>query len=472
MITSFFNTIAFRLTVWFAGIFTICSAVAFFLFYSLAIHTIQQQIDSELMDNASKFSTIIRRNGIMGASQLAILEAQSSGEKSIFIRLLYPSGEVFASSHMSYWKDVKVNRDAINDLMVKNLNRFETIVFPATGQKARLLYTYVAPNVILQTGLVMSFLEQFLSAFKKVFISAMGFIVIFSAFSGWLLIRKTLSGVSVITRTAQNISGSNLDDRVVGSGRKDELDILVMTFNSMLDRIEALVRSIGEMSDNIAHDLKSPITRIRGFAELSLTHNENLDNYRVMAANTIEESDRLLDMINTMLLISRVQAGAGDFEFENIDISRMLNNACELYTPLAEDKNIKLNVDIQENIMIQADKKMFQRALSNLLDNAIKFTPENGKIDVNAFINENQIIIQFKDTGPGIDPQFHEKIFERFYRAESSRSSTGTGLGLSLVRTVITRHKGCISVDSSKGNGAVFTISLPYDHFGIIPSSY
>ncbi len=467
MMTRFFNTIAFRLTVWFTGIFSICSAVAFLLFYYLTTQTIQEQIDLELMDNASKFSTIIRRNGIIGASQLAVLEAQAAGEKSIFIRLLYPTGEVFASSHMSYWKDIRVNQDAIRGLMTTNLSHYETIILPATEKRARLLYTYVAPNVILQTGLVMSFADQFLSAFKRVFISAMGFILIFSAVSGWLLVRQTLSGVAVITRTAQNISGSNLADRVTGRGGKDELDLLVNTFNSMLDRIEELVKSIGEMSDNIAHDLRSPVTRIRGFAELSLTQNESMDNYRAMASNTIEESDRLLDMINTMLVISKAQAGAGDFEFETVNLSSLLNNACDLYLPLAEDKQIRIQKRIEDNISVEADRKMFQRAVSNLLDNAINATPEKGRVEVTASVRDNRVCLEFKDTGYGIDSRYHEKIFERFYRVESSRTSNGTGLGLSLVQTVIHRHAGTIKVSSSPGQGACFLITLPHRNFEI-----
>lgn len=469
--TRFFNTIAFRMTIWFAGIFTVCSAVAFLLFYYLATQTIQEQIDQELMENATKFSTIIRRNGLIGASQLAVLEAQASGEKSIFIRLLYPSGEVFASSHMSYWKDIQVNLDAIRDLMLKKEHRFETIVLPATEQKARLLYTYVAPNVILQTGLVMLFTEQFLSAFKKVFLSAMGFIIIFSALSGWLLIRKTLSGVAVITRTAQNISGSNLDARVAGSGRKDELDLLVTTFNSMLDRIETLVKNTGELSDNIAHDLKSPITRIRGFAELSLTHNESMDNYRSMAANTIEESDRLLDMINTMLVISKVQAGAEQFSFQPQDLSGMLNEVCDLYLPLAEDKSLVLKKDIQAGLTLELDKKMFQRVLSNLLDNAIKFSDPNGSIQVKARADAEKLVIRIKDDGPGIPEKYHEKIFERFFRADPARTTAGTGLGLSLAQTIVNRHQGQISVKSRSGRGSEFIITLPYRNLGIIAPS-
>ncbi len=464
MKTRFFHTIAFRLTIWFAGIFSICSAVAFFLFYYLATQTILDQVDQELMDNAAKFSTIIRNNGLIGARRLAVLEAQAAGEKSIFIRLLYPTGEVFASSHMSYWKDVDVNQDAIKKLMTQHQNSFETIILSATGQKARLLYTYVAPTVVLQTGLVISFADRFLSAFKKVFISAMGFIVIFSALSGWLLIRKTLSGVAVITKTAQNISGSNLEARVQGSGRKDELDLLVATFNSMLDRIEALVKSIAEMSDNIAHDLKSPITRIRGFAELSLTHDENMENYRIMAANTIEESDRLLDMINTMLVISKAQAGEGEFEFKKENLSIMLDEVSDLYLPLAEDKTILLTRKIEDNIVIELDRKMFQRVLSNLLDNAVKFTPENGNIQVAARAEGTRAVIKIKNSGPGIDSQYHVKIFERFYRAESSRTSSGTGLGLSLAKTIVRCHNGDISVESRPGQGACFIITLPYNN--------
>ena len=458
----FFNTIAFKLTLWFAGIFTICAGFAFVLFYFLATQTIQAQVDQELMDNASKFSAVIHRNGLIGARELAVVEAQAAGEKVIFFRLLYPTGEVFASSHMSYWKQVHVSKNALQTLVLKKTPVFETIHIPSTRQKARILYRYVATNAILQTGIVMDFPTKFLSAFKKVFISAMGFIIIFSAVSGWLLIRKALSGVKTITGTAQNITGTSLEARVEGTGNKDELDHLAITFNAMLDRIEALVKSIREMSDNIAHDLKSPIARIRGFAELSLTHEENLEDFRAMASNTIEESDRLLDMINTMLVISKAEAGEGEFEFKKINLSIMIKAACDLFAPLAEDKNIDFNQTIEDQIFFIADIKMLQRAFSNLLDNAIKYTLENGKITVIAFKENHYITIKIEDTGIGIAPEYLEKIFQRFYRAESSRTSAGTGLGLSLARTIVRQHKGEVQVTSCPGQGSVFVMTLPY----------
>ena len=463
-----FNTIAFKLTLWFAGIFTICSGFAFVLFYFLATQTIQAQVDQELMDNASKFSAVIHRNGLMGARELAVVEAQAAGEKLIFFRLLYPTGEVFASSHMSYWKQVNVSKNTLQTLVLKKTPVFETILIPSTRKKIRILYSYVASNAILQTGIAMDSSIKFLSAFKKVFVGAMGFIIIFSAISGWLLIRKALSGVKTITGTAQNITGTSLEARVETTGNKDELDHLAITFNAMLDRIEELVKNIREMSDNIAHDLKSPIARIRGFAELSLTHEENLEDFRAMASNTIEESDRLLDMINTMLVISKAEAGEGEFEFKKTNLSIMIKAACDLFAPLAEDKNIEFNHTIEEQIFIVADIKMLQRAFSNLLDNAIKYTLENGKINVIVFKENYYITIKIEDTGIGIASECLEKIFQRFYRAESSRTSAGTGLGLSLSRTIVHEHKGELQVKSYPGQGSVFVMTLPYCNPGVI----
>ncbi len=465
----FFKTIAFRLTIWYAGIFSISSCVAFGLFYYIAAQTLQDQVDRDLLDKAAYFSKVIQRNGLVGAGNLAVIEAQASGEKMIFFRLLYPSGEVFASSHMSYWKKVPVNLASIKGLLEKQTPVFETLerrpensdkLF--SDQKARVLYALAAKNIILQTGIAMDFESRFLSAFRMVFLVAMGFIILFSAVSGWFLVRKAMAGVDRIRKTAQSITGSNLEERVRITGNQDELDQLASTFNRMLDRISDLVGSIREMSDNIAHDLKSPLTRIRGFAELSLVQNSSVREYETMAANTIEESDRLLDMINTMLVISRAEAGEAEFEFSEVDLTGMITGICELFIPVAEDKDIELTFDVEENLKVLADSRMLQRAFSNLVDNALKYTPAGGKVQVRVRNRKDGMTaIDVSDTGPGIDPVHFEKIFERFFRAESSRTSQGTGLGLSLARTIAKQHAGDIIVDSTPGKGSVFTLTLP-----------
>ncbi len=463
-----FRTIRFRLTLWFTGIFSVSAAVAFILFYYLAVQTLQDQIDQELLDKAAQFSSVIRQSGMRGARNLAVIESKAAGEKMIFFRLLYPTGEVFASSHMSYWKDIQVDHAMLDRLMENKSPVFDTRMMD-NANKARILYTFVARNAILQTGITMESQSRLLSAFKRVFMVAMGFIVGFSALSGWFLVQKALSRVDTITRTANSITGSSLQKRVPVTGSKDELDHLAGTFNRMLDRIESLVSGIREMGDNMAHDLKSPVTRIRGTAEMTLLQGESLEEFHTMAASTIEESDRLLDMINTMLVISRTRAGEGDFHFEPLDLTRMIQAACDLFTPVAEDKHIAFFCHVPGRFEVMADVNMLQRAFSNLLDNAIKYTDPGGQITVETIRKNDQVLdIQVTDTGPGISLQFHERIFERFFRAESSRTSPGSGLGLSFARAVAREHDGDIQVQSSPGNGACFTLTLPYCNFQVM----
>jgi len=463
-----FRTIRFRLTLWFTGVFSVSAAVAFILFYYLAIQTLQDQIDEELLDKAAQFSSVIRQSGMRGAGNLAVIESKAAGEKMIFFRLLYPTGEVFASSHMSYWRDIQVDQAMLDRLMENKVPVFDTRRMD-NDHKARILYAFVARNAILQTGITMESQSRLLSAFKRVFMVAMGFIVGFSALSGWFLLQKALSRVDTITRTVRGITGSSLQRRVPVTGGKDELDHLAGTFNQMLDRIESLVNGIREMGDNMAHDLKSPVTRIRGMAEMALLQGETLEEFHAMTASTIEEADRLLDMINTMLVISRTRAGQGDFHFQPLDLTRMIQEACDLFAPVAEDKAIAFSCHVPGRFEITADVTMLQRAFSNLLDNAIKYTGSGGRITVEMIReNDGEVAIQVVDTGPGIPAELHERIFHRFFRAESSRTSSGSGLGLSFARAIAREHGGDIRVSSGPGRGACFILTLPYCNFQVI----
>ena len=172
--------------------------------------------------------------------------------------------------------------------------------------------------------------------------------------------------------------------------RGDEIDQLALTFNQMLDRIQTLLTEIKEMSDNIAHDLRSPITRIRGIAEVTLTTAKSLNEYETMAASTIEECDRLLDMINTMLMISKTESGVDNFSCEEIDLTGLVREACELFEPMAEDKGVTLRCDVPERSLLAGDTRMIQRMLSNLLDNAIKYTPSGGSVTVSLEEDDEQ----------------------------------------------------------------------------------
>jgi signal transduction histidine kinase len=274
--------------------------------------------------------------------------------------------------------------------------------------------------------------------------------------------RRAVSGVEAVTRTARKISGGGtLEERVLIKSQGDEIDQLAQTFNQMLDRIQILVTEIKEMTDHIAHDLRSPLTRIRGHAEVTLTNSKSLTEYETMTADTIEECDRLLDMINTLLLISKTESGVDTITVEEVDLAVLVQEACELFLPTAEDKGLTLSCFVPEGYRLPGDTRMIQRLLSNLLDNAIKYTPSGGSVAVSLEEQEENLVIDVKDTGIGISPSDLPRIFERFYRCDQSRSFEGIGLGLSLARAIARAHGGDITVTSLPNQGSIFRIVLP-----------
>ena len=303
------NTLAFRLTLWYAGIFALCSCVAFLLFYALITSVLQERIDQELLSQAQRFSTLLAGDGIGAVNNSAVIEAQAAGEKKVFFRLLNLTGEAFSSSNMSYWKDINVDVAAIEKLLRGSGPVLETITIPNRSDEVRILYAMLSPTVIVQVGQAMESQARLLDAFKRIFIITMSFLIVLAAGVGWFMARRAVSGIEAVTHTAQKISRGSLEERVPVKPRGDEIDQLATTFNQMVDRIQTLLMEIKEMSDNIAHDLRSPVTRIRGTAEVTLTTGKSLEDYENMAASTIEDCDRLLDMINTMLLISKTEAG-------------------------------------------------------------------------------------------------------------------------------------------------------------------
>jgi heavy metal sensor kinase len=458
---SFRNTLAFRLTLWYAGIFAVCSLVAFILFYTLITSVMRERTDQELLSQARQFSTVLAARGLEAVENFAVLEAQAAGVKKVFFRLLYSSGQAFSSTNMSYWKDIGIREKTLEKLLQGNRPVFDTVVLRSRGDQVRILYALLTPSIVLQVGQSMENYSRFIDAFKRIFIATMVSLIALAAGVGWFMARRAVSGVEAITRTAQTISAGALEQRVPVKTPGDEIDQLAMTFNQMLDRIESLITEVKEMSDNIAHDLKSPITRIRGLAEVTLTTGKSQREFEGMAASTIEECDRLLDMINTMLLISKTESGVGTLAHEDIDLSEIVRSACDLFEPMAEDSGLTLRCTVPNQSHVIGDSKMIQRMLANLLDNAIKYAAPGGTVEVSVSENEKETVMTVRDTGIGIAPEDLPRIFERFYRCDQSRSKPGIGLGLSLARAIARAHGGEITVTSRPKEGSTFTVTLP-----------
>jgi heavy metal sensor kinase len=459
---NFRNTLAFRLTLWYAGIFTISSCVAFLLFYTLITSVIRERTDQELLSQASQFSTVLATRGLDAIEDFAVLEAQAAGVKKVFFRLLYPTGQAFASTNMAYWKNIGVREKAVGEVLRGRRQVFDTIVLRDRKDEVRVLYALLAPGIILQVGQSMENYSRFIDAFQGMFVTTMVLLIAVATGVGWFMARRAVSGVEAITRTAQNISGGSLKQRVPVKTAGDEIDQLAMTFNQMLDRIEKLVTEVKEMSDNIAHDLKSPITRIRGLAEVTLTTGKTPGDYENMTASTIEECDRLLDMINTMLLISKTESGVDKLAQDKMDLSEIARSACDLFGPMAEDNGVTLTCNTPHPSPLLGESRMIQRMLANLLDNAIKYTPSGGTVTVSVSENEKKdLVVTVRDTGIGISESDLPRIFDRFYRCDQSRSKPGIGLGLSLARAIARAHQGEITVTSCLNQGSTFAITLP-----------
>jgi heavy metal sensor kinase len=457
------RTLAFRLTIWYAGIFLLSAAAAFSAFYYLITTAIRGRTDQELLAEVRSFSSLMALQGIEAVKRQALLESHAAGEKQIFIQLVYPDGRLFSSSNMSYFHNIPVSVEAISRMLDQKAPFFATVSSPDHRHEIRVVYALLGPGLIIHLGQSMDDLTRFIEAFQRIFFGTMAALFALAVVFGWFMARRALAGVENLTRTARRIADdAQLAERVpVGTGG-DEIDQLAATFNRMLDRIQGLVNGIKEMTDNIAHDLKSPITRIRGQAEVALTSRGAADEYETMAASAIEECDRLLEMINTMLFISRAEAGVAKPDFKEMDLGAVVRTACELFKSLAEDKQITLSCKAPDQLAFSGDVRLIQRMLGNLLDNAIKYTPEGGAVSVSLQAGiDRSASIAVRDSGMGISEKDRPHIFERFYRGDPSRSLPGAGLGLSFARAVARAHGGDIRVADGVPSGSTFTVVLP-----------
>ncbi|HEY3306269.1 MAG TPA: HAMP domain-containing sensor histidine kinase [Candidatus Binatia bacterium] len=460
----FRRTLAFRLTVWYAGIFTVSSLLAFFFFYLEIAAIISARTDEDLLDNVKEYSALLAEKGVEEVKRTMVLDAKEDGEKKVFFRLLTPDGKETASSNLFSWGRLEVNRDALQRIAQGAKPVLETLAIEGRRHQARIVYGPIGPGTILQIGMYLEDNDEFLAEFRKIFGVTVAAVMVLAALLGWFMARRALTHVEEVTRTARAISASDLEQRVPVKGQADEIATLATTFNDMLDRIRTLVTEMKEMTENIAHDLRSPITRIRGMAEMALTTGKTIGEYEAAAASTVEDCDRLLEMINTMLYISQTEAAAEKLPLEEVNITGVVRDACELFQPVAEDKGVDLVVEIGADLKVRGVLQGLQRMLANLIDNALNYTPRPGTVTVSVSGDEKRGVIAVKDTGIGISQDELPNIFKRFYRGDRSRSRPGTGLGLSLVQAIVHAHRGQISVISAPNAGTTFTVILPAIH--------
>ncbi|MEJ2068521.1 MAG: HAMP domain-containing protein, partial [Deltaproteobacteria bacterium] len=257
------RTLAFRLTLWYAGIFTLCFLGAFIFLYFLIITDIQNRTDQGLMDEGEEFASLLALKGVDELKTAMVLEAESEGVNKIFFRLMDSSGNVLGSSNAASWQKIGKDRGVLIHMEKGAGPVLETKTLPDRTHRVRMFYSLIGPGIILQICQSLEDDERFMGAFRQIFWITMSILLLVSALIGWFMARRALLGVEEVTLTAMEISEGALERRVPVKARGEEIDRLAKTFNTMLDRIHALVMGMREVTDNIAHDLRSPVARIR-----------------------------------------------------------------------------------------------------------------------------------------------------------------------------------------------------------------
>lgn len=314
-------------------------------------------------------------------------------------------------------------------------------------------------------GYELSFIYSLQKRLLVIFFTVFPFGVFLSVLCGILATRKSLNIIKSITGTASRITSKNLNERIQIPSGKDEISELVVTLNSMIDRLEKSFTMVQQFSQDAAHEIRTPLTIVRGEIEELLNKDKCPENISIILENILEEMQCLSSTANKLLLTHRLDTGKIKYHFKKVGLNRIINEVFQDAKILASEKKLKLRLENSSPVFVSGNEELLTRLLWNIIDNAIKYTCEKGEINIILEKIENCALVNVKDTGIGISVEEIPKIFDRFYRVDKSRSRElgGSGLGLAICKWIVELHKGEIQVESTINKGSCFSIIIPVD---------
>jgi signal transduction histidine kinase len=447
-----------RLNLWYAAFF-ICGAFLLFgLAYVLLVRELRESDHEIVRAKIDACRAWYAQGGIAALEDH--FQSESELEKaSTFLEVLTSDQRLFVI-HTPRGRDQNV----LNHLHSNGVMH-ETDWMSVHSEEQHMVWTIgrirLADNSIMEVGRTTEDRDELLRHFRNIFLFAIMPMVAFGFCGGAFLTYRGLGPIrNIISAVRLIIQTGDMRARVAGPKTQDEIDELVTLFNRMLERNEALIGAMRDSLDNVAHDLRTPLTRLQAGAELALQQ-ENPEQIREALADAVEEAERLNAMLRTIMDISEVQAGALKLDLETFTLEPIVSGLIDLYDDVAQDKAITVASQIDPAGRITADRNRLQLLLSNLLDNALKYTPNGGRVEIGARFEPAAVRITVQDNGIGIAAEDLPRIWERLYRGDKSRSQRGQGLGLSLVKAFVEAHGGTVIAAGAADGGTVFTVTLP-----------
>ena len=458
--------IKWRLTIWY-GLILASLLIAFSSgVYVYFKNSLEKSIDGKIKslgDVISSSMTDAQNVSILGNFERYLENVLGKKPKGKFIQIMDRTGRIGAK---------------MNDIETETLpTSFGTMERALKGEIVYETYDKALPRLrmvtipIMDNGKVSSIiqvgtsLEDFDETMRKLLIIMLISIptsICFTIIFGYFLARKALKPVDQIRRAAVKISSTNLDERIDVGGRKDELSRLGQTFNEMISRLKDSFQRINQFSIDVSHELKTPLTILKGETEVALRKDRDSESYKKILQSNLEEIDRMSKIIDDLLLLSKADSKDMKIIMEDIVLRDLVADVCVDMKIFADSKGVELEIKELEDFRLKGDELKLRRMLWNILENGIKYTQNGGKIEIISYINNGFVCIDIKDDGVGIPEEDIKYIFDRFYRGDKSRKrASGSGLGLSISKWIAEAHQGTIEVKSAPAQGSLFTIKLP-----------